>query len=208
MKVHGNKGKRYFGEKNPFWGKKHSDETRKKISLAHKGKTHSGTFKKGHLVTDETRKKQRLAKLGKIGNRIGTKASKETIEKMSKNMVGRFTKEKHWAWKGGISKHPDYKKNKGKEWVKNNYDKKLFLNSQRRIMKLGNGGSHTLEEWETLKAQYNWTCPCCKNSEPEIKLTVDHIIPLSKGGSDNIENIQPLCRSCNSKKHTNNTKYI
>lgn len=68
-------------------------------------------------------------------------------------------------------------------------------------------GSHTFGEWELLKKQYNLICPCCKKSEPKIKLTEDHIIPLSKGGSDLIENIQPLCKSCNCKKQTKIIKY-
>ena len=110
--------------------------------------------------------------------------SEETRTKLKKR-VG----DKSSNWKNGISKDRQH------------YCRKY------RIRKLGNGGSHTLTEWETLKAQYNWICPCCGKKEPEIKLTEDHIIPLIKGGSDNIENIQPLCRSCNSRKHTKIIKY-
>lgn len=78
----------------------------------------------------------------------------------------------------------------------------------RRARAKGSGGSHTLGEWETLKAQYGFTCPCCKKSEPIIILTQDHIIPITRGGTHNIENIQPLCRSCNSKKHLQIIKYV
>jgi len=93
--------------------------------------------------------------------------------------------ENSYGWRGGIS----------------TYERKLWFNRQRRIKKLGNGGFHTQDDWDLLKAQYNWTCPACKKSEPEITLSEDHVIPISKGGSDNIENIQPLCRSCNSRKY-------
>ncbi len=103
------------------------------------------------------------------------------------------------------SKNPMWgKKGEKSPFYKGGYKLKLFLNRQRKILKKANGGSHTFADWEDLKAQHNWTCVHCGRKPPEIKITEDHIIPLSKGGSNNIDNIQPLCSSCNSKK---NNKY-
>ncbi len=65
----------------------------------------------------------------------------------------------------------------------------------------------TTQEWTDLKAFYHHRCLCCGKQEPEIKLTPDHVIPLSKGGTNAITNIQPLCLSCNLKKATQSTDF-
>lgn len=69
--------------------------------------------------------------------------------------------------------------------------------SRYNARKRGAGGSHTLDEWIELKRKHKFKCSKCRKKR---KLTRDHIRPVSKGGSDFIENIQPLCQPCNSSK--------
>lgn len=78
---------------------------------------------------------------------------------------------------------------------------------RRRARMMEIEGSWTSEEWEALKARYNYTCLRCDRREPEIKLSLDHVVPVSKGGKNTIDNAQPLCRSCNSRKRTRDTDY-
>jgi len=152
----------------------------------------------GRKVLAETRKKQSLAKLGKPSWNKGGKAPWAKDNKFSLGVVPwnkgiKFLKmsgDKHWNWQGGKTLVPGYE---------------VFIENTRRSRKFGNGGTHTHEEWEILKKTWNYMCLCCKRCEPEIKLTEDHILPLSKGGRNDIENIQPLCMSCNRIK---NAKYI
>lgn len=59
-------------------------------------------------------------------------------------------------------------------------------------------GTHTKAEWESLKAEFLYLCVRC--GKGNCHLDRDHIIPVYQGGSDGIENIQPLCAKCNSSK--------
>jgi len=67
-----------------------------------------------------------------------------------------------------------------------------------RAIKYGASGSFTLAEWLGLCTQYGYLCAGCGAKQP---LTADHIIPLSRRGTNDISNIQPLCKPCNSRKN-------
>lgn len=157
-------------------GIKRSLETRNKLSKAMKGRIPWNKGKTG-IYSKETIEKIRIANLGK-------KRSLETKMKARDSMVN-FFKSKDSSYIA-----PDYSLGEN--------DRKY---QSIRIMRLKkNGGHHTQLQWEFLKGAHNYQCRMCNKMEPEIKLTKDHIIPIRHGGNDDIQNIQPLCRSCNSKK--------
>jgi 5-methylcytosine-specific restriction endonuclease McrA len=101
-------------------------------------------------------------------------------------------------------------KKQTREWRRKNIKRVLEYNRKRILAKKGIVGFHTNKEWEDIKQKYDYKCYKCGITEEELKniwkgtkfnkLTKDHIIPLSKKGPDFIENIQPMCITCNTKK--------
>lgn len=83
-------------------------------------------------------------------------------------------------------------------WRENNRALWNLYQQKRRTTKAHSEGEYSVEEWLELCERFNNKCVSCNKEKP---LTVDHVIPLSRGGSNFIYNIQPLCGSCNSKKH-------
>ena len=91
-----------------------------------------------------------------------------------------------------------------KAWKASNPDKVAASRHTVRAQRKGAEGTHTPEEWRELCERYDNKCLCCNEVKP---LTVDHVIPLSKGGTNYIDNIQPLCKSCNCRKSTKTIDY-
>lgn len=88
-------------------------------------------------------------------------------------------------------------------WVQNNRERSNAIKNaalhRRRARLIGSGGSHTTLEWTRKLEEFGGRCAICSATD---HITKDHIIPVSKGGVNDISNIQPLCRSCNSHKGT------
>lgn len=124
--------------------------------------------------------------------------TKQTIEKLRKAHTGK-TGVNSSNWKGGISLD---KTKYLRLWRRANTHRTRRYWRLHSARRRGATGTHTVEEWEKIKAQFNYQCLCCKRFEPDVVLTEDHVVPITCGGADSIENIQPLCKSCNSRKWT------
>lgn len=54
---------------------------------------------------------------------------------------------------------------------------------------------------EKIYKRDNYTCYYCSGERDDRNLSIDHIVPVMHGGSDNFSNLVTSCRTCNLKKH-------
>lgn len=112
------------------------------------------------------------------------------------------------AARTAASKREYYERNReeviarSEEWAENNLEKvrrfKANNKRMRRAAKHASPGNFTAKEFEDLCGEYGNRCLCCGITG--VELEADHVVPLTRGGSDDIENIQPLCGTCNRSK--------
>ena len=172
-----------------------SEIHKKHLSEAHKGENYSnkGEFQKGHPVPKEWGEKNGAAHRG----------------------------EKNWNWRGGItSNRSNYRKllrinnleryrQYARKWRSGHKIEKRIDTISGRVLRLGLKGNFTKNQWQEKLELNNFSCVICKEKN---KLTFDHIIPAKrwkewiethpevKYDYNDIENLQPLCLSCNCSK--------
>ncbi len=115
-------------------------------------------------------------------------AKKEYYQKNKEKVKERVT---DWQ-RNNADKVKGYKR----DWKQRNPDAVTAHKNARRAASL-KGGKYTAKEWRELCDFYGNVCLSCGTDKD---ITVDHVKPLSIGGTNTIDNLQPLCGSCNYRK--------
>jgi hypothetical protein len=58
-----------------------------------------------------------------------------------------------------------------------------------------------------FKRGVQYRCVRCGGFFPKSKIEIDHRIPKRHGGTDDLWNLQPMCRTCNRSKNANQTSF-
>lgn len=102
-----------------------------------------------------------------------------------------------------------YQRNRAKlvagavQWARDNPER-AALTSRLKKQRRRAAGVLTVAEWREIQARYGHRCLACGTDGP---LTIDHVVPVSKGGANTATNVQPLCGPCNSSKATKTLDY-
>lgn len=124
--------------------------------------------------------------------------TKKKRTKKTKEEKLEYTREKSRRWR---AENPDRKKKENAEYYLRHPEERLGYNRKRRAIKHNAPGDGvTREQWKLVLMCANGRCYYCgKKSD---KLEMDHITPLTRGGADDITNVIPVCKKCNSSKGT------
>ncbi len=91
-----------------------------------------------------------------------------------------------------------------KAWLKRNIQKVKVWSASSKAKRKNAVGGFTVQEWFDLCNKYDNKCLCCGTTE---NISVDHVVPISQGGTNYIDNIQPLCLHCNKVKNAKTIDY-
>lgn len=95
--------------------------------------------------------------------------------------------------------NPDRYRELGREWYRNHPESRKAKDHRRRALIVGCEGSHTRQDIEGLYKKQKGRCVICF-VKLNKKYHMDHVVPLSKGGTNWISNIQLTCKACNLRK--------
>jgi len=127
--------------------------------------------------------------------------NRERIREEGRKYWSTRKEEKHEYDMAYQKRNAEKRREQGRKYRAEHPDKNAEYSRNRRARKFGNGGNITKDEWRGIVEKYGNKCLWCGRSGLEVKITIDHVVPLVLGGRHSKDNVQPLCISCNSRKN-------
>ena len=133
---------------------------------------------------------------------------KDNKEKRSKQMSQYYKNNKEKRKEYGEQYYKNNKeeiKEHNKQWKKDNPEK-VFNSHNKRRLKEEQGRGITKEQWLEMMEFFEWRCAYSGEylGGNSNNRSIDHIVPLSNGGLNEIWNCVPMLKSYNSSKNTKN----
>ena len=98
-----------------------------------------------------------------------------------------------------VSKNRDRLQEYSRSYYRNNRILMLHHRSNQKARERGYEGILSLDDWKLVLSLTDGQCIACEENAAD---SIDHVLPLVKGGMNTVQNIQPMCIKCNLKKGT------
>ena len=83
-------------------------------------------------------------------------------------------------------------------WQRDNHARRSAYKRIRVAAKRSTASELSSKEWLDVVESFNGACAYCLRTD--VKVTIDHIQALSRGGTHDVQNVVPACVSCNASK--------
>lgn len=182
------------------WKAKHPDKIKQQQQNRYWGseENHQKELERGRVYREQNKEKTRE------DSRQYRQAHPGLSKKYSQAWRDRNPEKSIEFGRKNYSKHRERHLVNSKTWREANPDKRKSYNDKRRTIKYQTDFALTPQEWKWVLELCEHKCLKCGSTK---SIEQDHIIPLSRGGGHHIDNVQPLCDSCNNHKHTTSQDY-
>ncbi len=126
----------------------------------------------------------------------------DAYKKRAKGWAKSNPERRREIWIKSASSHKEQKAAYTRQFRRDNPETVTAANHRRRDRKQNK--HFTAMEWRELRQKFGNKCLCCGSTK---RITADHVVPLSVGGRNTIDNIQPLCMTCNRRKWATSIDY-
>ena len=160
--------------------------------MPYKDPEHRRAYKHRWYIAHQTLTKER-ARQWRLNHLDHVKATKQTYYLNNRERIANY--KRRWQ-----ERHHE----RLLQYYRNHYqvhksDYLTYMKHRRRIVR--SRGPFTKYkrryEWLSMLEYFDYRCLRCQKSGTYDTLVVDHIRPISRGGTNTLNNIQPLCDPCN-----------